>query len=111
MAPKLTQDPHSVDEGAREKILELAIGREVRAFRRQQQMTVAELATLTGHMSPKLLLADLAKLQRDVPIYVTHRKPGFEKEVEAELRASGDDRLIFVRDGDVFDLSGQGYPA
>ena len=48
MAPKLTQDPHSVDEGAREKVLELAIGREVRAFRRQQQMTVAELATLTG---------------------------------------------------------------
>jgi cAMP phosphodiesterase len=70
-----------------------------------------ELAHLTGHMSPKLLLADLDKLQRDVPIYVTHRKPGFEKQVEAQLRASGDDRLIFVRDGDVFDLSGQGYPA
>ena len=48
MATKLTQDPHSTDETEREKVLELAIGREVRAFRRQQDMTVAELATLTG---------------------------------------------------------------
>jgi len=44
---RLTQDPHSIQEG-REKVLEVAIGREVRAFRRQQEITVAELATLTG---------------------------------------------------------------
>ena len=62
------------------------------------------LATLTGHFSPKLLLADVAKLQRDVPIYVTHRKPGFEKAVEAELRAANDDRFVYVKDGDVFEL-------
>jgi len=48
MASKLTQDPHSVDDGEREKVLELAIGREVRGFRRQQNMTVAELAAQTG---------------------------------------------------------------
>lgn len=48
MVNKLTQDPHSIDETGREKVLEVAIGREVRAFRRQQEITVAELATLTG---------------------------------------------------------------
>jgi ribonuclease BN (tRNA processing enzyme) len=60
-----------------------------------------ELARITQHMSPALLLADLQKLKADVPVYVTHRKPGFEEAVEAELRASGDDRLRFVQDGDV----------
>ncbi|WP_299628815.1 helix-turn-helix domain-containing protein [uncultured Tateyamaria sp.] len=48
MANRLTQDPHAGGAGEREKVLELAIGREVRAFRRQQAMTVAELAALAG---------------------------------------------------------------
>jgi len=43
----LSQDPHRV-LGEREKVLEVAIGREVRAFRKQQNMTVAELAKSTG---------------------------------------------------------------
>ncbi|WP_420860416.1 helix-turn-helix domain-containing protein [Algirhabdus cladophorae] len=47
MASALTQDPHRVRE-EREKVLEVAIGREVRSFRRQQNVTVAELAQLTG---------------------------------------------------------------
>ena len=45
---KLTQDPHSIRSGDREKLLEVAIGREVRAFRKQQNTTVAELAPVTG---------------------------------------------------------------
>ena len=45
--PGLTQDPHRVRELA-ERNLETAIGREVRAFRRQQGMTVADLAQATG---------------------------------------------------------------
>ncbi|MEM6891134.1 MAG: XRE family transcriptional regulator [Pseudomonadota bacterium] len=44
---KLAQNPHSTREG-REKVLELAIGRAVRASRRQQNITVAELSSLTG---------------------------------------------------------------
>ena len=45
--PGLSQDPHRVRELA-ERNLETAIGREVRAFRRQQGMTVAALAQATG---------------------------------------------------------------
>ena len=48
MASKLTQDPHRTRDGEREKVLEVAIGREVRAFRRQQDITVADLAKTTG---------------------------------------------------------------
>ncbi|KLN59075.1 MerR family transcriptional regulator [Kiloniella spongiae] len=43
----LSQDPHRVRD-EREKILEVAIGREVRAFRRQKGITVADLSKLTG---------------------------------------------------------------
>jgi len=46
-ATGLSQDPHRIRE-AGEKILEVAIGREVRAVRQQRGMTVAELAALTG---------------------------------------------------------------
>ena len=45
--PALSQDPHSVSE-EREKVLEVAIGRQVRAFRKQQDITVAELSAKTG---------------------------------------------------------------
>lgn len=45
--PALSQDPHRLRED-RENILEVAIGREVRAFRKQQGMTVADLARATG---------------------------------------------------------------
>ena len=48
MTTKLIQDPHRLREDEREKVLEVAIGREVRSFRRQQEMTVADLANLTG---------------------------------------------------------------
>lgn len=45
--PAFDQDPHRVRE-ITERNLEAAIGREVRIFRRQQGMTVADLAQITG---------------------------------------------------------------
>lgn len=47
-AVKLSQDPHRTQEHEREKVLEVAIGREVRSYRRQQEITVADLSALTG---------------------------------------------------------------
>ncbi|RKF13455.1 XRE family transcriptional regulator [Roseovarius spongiae] len=46
-ARRLTQDPHRV-RGGREANLEAAIGKEVRAHRKQQKLTVAALSELTG---------------------------------------------------------------
>jgi transcriptional regulator with XRE-family HTH domain len=48
MAAKLNQNPHRTSETEREKVLEIAIGREVRGYRRQQEITVAELSANTG---------------------------------------------------------------
>jgi len=46
-ATPLNQDPHALREG-REKVLEVAIGREVRTFRRRKEITVADLSASTG---------------------------------------------------------------
>lgn len=45
--PQLPQDPHRV-KAASESVLEVAIGKEVRAHRQQQKMTVFDLATAAG---------------------------------------------------------------
>ena len=41
------QDPHA-SQGARDNILEVAIGREVRSFRNQLAITARDLAAATG---------------------------------------------------------------
>lgn len=58
--PGFTQDPHRVREMA-ERNLETAIGREVRAFRRAQGMTVADLAAATG-----LSIGMLSKIENGI---------------------------------------------
>ena len=58
--PALNQNPHRVSE-KREKVLEVAIGREVRAFRRQKNMMVAELAQQTG-----LSIGMLSKIENGI---------------------------------------------
>jgi transcriptional regulator with XRE-family HTH domain len=51
--PILKQNPHNV-QPPREKVLEVAIGRAVRAFRKRQAITVAELSAATGLSSGML---------------------------------------------------------
>ena len=58
--PELNQDPHRVRDIS-ERNLEVAIGREVRAFRRQQKLTVAELASATG-----LSIGMLSKIENGI---------------------------------------------
>lgn len=59
MAP-LHQDPHAL-RGGREKVLEVAIGREVREHRKKLGITVADLAAATG-----LSLGMLSKIENGV---------------------------------------------
>jgi transcriptional regulator with XRE-family HTH domain len=55
-----SQNPHAL-EGARDNILEVAIGREVRAFRNKLGITVSDLAAATG-----LSLGMLSKIENGV---------------------------------------------
>lgn len=57
---ELTQNPHAVRE-AREKNLEVAIGRQVRELRKRQRMTGSELAEQTG-----LSVGMLSKIENGV---------------------------------------------
>ena len=58
--PAFDQDPHRVRELS-ERNLEMAIGRAVKAFRRQQGMTVADLAGVTG-----LSIGMLSKIENGI---------------------------------------------
>ncbi len=57
------------------------------------------LATRSGHMTPQLLANDLASLNKDVPIFVIHVKPGYAAEIRNELAALGDTRIRMAAQG------------
>ncbi|CAN0603542.1 unnamed protein product, partial [Ectocarpus sp. 12 AP-2014] len=96
---KLHQDPHSVRE-EREKVLEVAIGREVSAFRKQQGITVAEMAKLTnlsigmlskienGNTSPSLTTLQTLANALSVPLTSFFR--GYEESREASMTKAGE---------------------
>lgn len=63
-----------------------------------------ELATISGHMTPRLLARDLAKLTKDVPVHVMHLKPGYGDALRVALSALGDDRIRVVADDDVIQV-------
>lgn len=87
-ASSLSQDPHSLRD-AREKVLEVAIGREVRAHRRKQGITVADLSAATGlsigmlskiengNTSPSLTTLQMLSNALSVPLTTFFR--GFEE--------------------------------
>ncbi|MCV6584253.1 MAG: XRE family transcriptional regulator [Marinibacterium sp.] len=95
----LTQDPHSTRED-REKVLEVAIGREVRAHRKQQNMTVADLSRLTdlsvgmlskienGNTSPSLTTLQTLATALSVPLTAFFR--GYEERRDAVHTPSGE---------------------
>lgn len=96
--PALSQDPHKKLE-AREKNLEVAIGREVRALRKKHSVTVADLAKKTGlsigmlskiengATSPSLTTLQVLANALSVPITSFFRT--FEEKREAVFVKSG----------------------
>ncbi|WP_071799397.1 helix-turn-helix domain-containing protein [Natronohydrobacter thiooxidans] len=96
---RLSQDPHRLRE-ERENVLEVAIGREVRAFRRQKDITVAELAARTGlsigmlskiengNTSPSLTTLQTLAHALSVPLTSFFR--GFEEHREAVHTRAGE---------------------
>jgi len=62
-----------------------------------------DFAATTGHLTPEMLVREIAPLGPDVAVVVTHMKPGFEDEIALELMALGRPGLQPCRDGDVFE--------
>ena len=94
----LVQDPHATRDGS-EKALEIAIGREVHAFRKQQNITVAELAAATslsigmlskienGNTSPSLSTLQTISNALSVPLTAFFRQ--FEEQRAADHIKAG----------------------
>jgi transcriptional regulator with XRE-family HTH domain len=94
----LSQDPHAVRE-PRENNLEMAIGHEVRAYRKQLGITVTDLATATGvsvgmlskiengNISPSL--TTLQSLSRALGVPLTAFFRGFEEPRNATFVKAG----------------------
>ena len=108
---ELGQDPHATMEGS-EKALEVSIGREVNAFRKQQNITVAELAAATnlsigmlskienGNTSPSLSTLQVISKALSVPLTAffrqyeeqrsaVHTKAGAGAQIEREGTRAG----------------------
>ena len=100
---RLTQNPHKTTD-TRVNVLEVAIGREVRSFRKQQKMTVAELSKLTdisigmlskienGNTSPSLTTLQSLANAFSVPLTAFFR--GFEERREAVHTKAGEGLTI-----------------
>lgn len=48
-----------------------------------------KLARASGHMTPAILASELKKLNKDVPVFITHTKPGHLARIRKELVALG----------------------
>lgn len=95
----MVQDPHRL-RSAREKVLEIAIGREVRSLRLRQSITVAELASKTGLSSGMLSkiengntspsLTTLQTLAEGLSVPITAFFRGFEERRDAVHTKAGE---------------------
>lgn len=95
----LTQDPHAL-KSKREKVLEVAIGHEVRAFRKKLGITVADLAATTnislgmlskienGNTSPSLTTLQSLAQALGVPVTAFFRR--FEEVRNASFVKAGE---------------------
>jgi 3',5'-cyclic-nucleotide phosphodiesterase len=63
-----------------------------------------DLARLTGHLTPSLFAAEVAKLRKDVPVHCTHIKPEHRALVIDQIRALPDRRVRILADGQVVDF-------
>lgn len=64
------------------------------------------LADEASHLCPELFAAELAKLGRDVDVYVCHIKPQFYDEVVCELGALALKNIRIAAPGTVYDIPG-----
>jgi 3',5'-cyclic-nucleotide phosphodiesterase len=62
------------------------------------------LAKVSGHLTPAMFAAELKKLTRDVPVYVTHIKPEHRLRVIDELRSLRERRLRILEDGQLLEF-------
>jgi ribonuclease BN (tRNA processing enzyme) len=93
------------DTGPTDRVWQLAGGLDVLIVEVSFPSAQEELALLTGHLTPRLLGRELAKLPfLPSRIMVTHLKPSHRPLIEAELEALGVSGLEILEDGGVYQV-------
>ena len=62
------------------------------------------LAHASGHMTPDMLVGELKKLSKDVPVFVTHSKPGHVLLIEQELEKMNLARVELIEQGKTYNF-------
>jgi len=62
------------------------------------------LAEATGHLTPQALQGELAKLGREVPVFVYHLKPPFAPEIREEMRDRFGSRVRILEQGATYEF-------
>ncbi len=62
------------------------------------------LAHASGHMTPDMLVGELKKLSKDVPVFVTHSKPGHVLLIEQELEKMKLARVELIEQGKTYNF-------
>jgi ribonuclease BN (tRNA processing enzyme) len=77
------------DTGPNPPLWSLLQGRKVAALIIETAFSNAEsnLAALSGHLSPGMLSQELKQLNAEIPVYVTHTKPGEMAAITEQIRA------------------------
>ncbi len=58
-----------------------------------------DLANVSGHLTPRTLQGELAKLKKDVPVYLYGAKPRFLKAIRRQLKEIRDPRIQVLSQG------------
>ena len=99
---------HVGDTGPTEKVWTLArTKKNLRAVVLEASFPnrLQETADLSQHLTPRTLAGEAAKLARpSVPIFVTHLKPQYRKEIIGELKKLKGLRLKILKQGQTLDL-------
>jgi hypothetical protein len=62
------------------------------------------LAEASGHLTPQTLEGELAKLGREVPVFVYHLKPQFLPEIRREIRGRFGSRVRILEQGATYEF-------
>ena len=66
--------------------------------------SLADLATITGHLSTATFAAEIGKLPRQVRWIVVHRKARYAAQIAREIETLGLANVELVRPGHVYEL-------
>jgi len=96
---------YTSDTGPTDRVWRLASSREdLKAVITEVSFSNDEgtLARSSGHMTPDILAGELKKLTRDVPVLITHTKPGHLPRIREELKKLGLPGVELIEQGKTY---------